>query len=58
MSLTREALMKVNKDVLAGMMLDYRESFDSTLFDINNELKERKTNSRKLETDQAISRNI
>ena len=58
MSLTREALMKINKDVLVGMMLDYRERFDSTLFDINNELKERKTNSRKLETDQAISRNI
>ena len=58
MSLTREALMKINKDALAGMMLDYRERFDSTLFDINKELKERKTNSRKLETDQAISRNI
>lgn len=58
MSLTRKALMKINKDVLAGMMLDYRERFDSTLFDINKELKERKTNSRKLETDQAISRNI
>ena len=26
MSLTRETLMKMNKDVLAGMVLDYKES--------------------------------
>ena len=27
MSLTRETLMKMNKDVLAGMVLDYKERF-------------------------------
>ena len=26
MSLTRETLMKMNKDVLAGVLLDYRKS--------------------------------
>ena len=31
MSLTRETLMKMNKDILAGMVLDYKERFVSTL---------------------------
>ena len=55
MSLTRETLMKMNKDVLAGTVLDYKERFDSTLSAINDELKERKIDFRKLESDLAIS---
>ena len=58
MSLTRETLMKMNKDVLAGMVLDYKERFDSTLSAITDELKELKTDFRKLESDLAISRNV
>ena len=58
MSLTRETLMKMNKDVLAGMVLDYNERFDSTLSAITVELKELKTDFRKLESDLAISRNV
>ena len=42
--------MKVNKDVLAGMVLDYKKTFDSTLSATNDELKELKTNLYKLET--------
>ena len=57
MSFTREILMKINKDILAGMVLDYKERFDSTLSAINDELKELKTDFRKLESDLAISRN-
>ena len=57
MSLTRETLMKMNKDVLAGTVLDYKERFDSTLSAINDELKERKIDFRKLESDLPISRN-
>ena len=34
-----ETLMKMNKDVSARMVLDYKESFDSTLPVINDELK-------------------
>ena len=56
MSLTRETIMKMNKDVLAGMLLDYKEKYDSTLSAINDELKQLKTNFRKLEFDLAISR--
>ena len=55
MSLTRKSSRKMNKDVLAGMVLDYKERFDSSLSSINDELKELKTEFRKLESDLAIS---
>ena len=38
MSVTRETLMKMNKDVLAGMVLDDKERFDSTLSAITDDL--------------------
>ena len=50
--------MKMNKDVLAGMVLDYKESFDSTLSAINDELNELNTDFHKHESDLAISRNV
>ena len=40
MSLTCQTSMKKNKDVLAGMVLDYKERFDSTLSAVTDELKE------------------
>ena len=46
--------MKMNKDVLLGMVLDYEERFDSTLSAINDELKELKTEFRKPESDLAV----
>ena len=58
MSLTRETLVKINKDVVAGMVLDYKERFDSTLSAISDELKELKTDFCKFESDLANSRNI
>ena len=58
MSLTRETLTKMNKDVLAGMVLDYKKRFDSTLSAITDELKELKTDFHKLESDLAISQNV
>ena len=70
MSLPLETLMKWNKDVLDVVVLDYsygygvsyvivmvlgyKEKFDSTLFAMNDEFKELKTNFRGLETDLAI----
>ena len=48
----------MNKDVLAGMVLAYKERFDSTLSAITDELKELKTDFRKLESDLAISRYV
>ena len=42
-SLTRETLMKMNRDILAGMVLDYKERFNSNLSAMNDELNELKT---------------
>ena len=50
--------MKMNKVVLAGMVLDYKERFDSTLSAITDELKELKTDFCMLESDLAISLNV
>ena len=58
MSLTRETLMKMKKDILTGIVLDYNEKFDSTLSAINDELKELKKSFHKLENDLAIGRNV
>ena len=58
MSLTRETLMKMKKDVLTGIVLGYNEKFDSTLSAINDELKELEENYHKLENDLAIGRNV
>ena len=59
MSFTHETLIQMNKEILAGMMLEYKERFDSTLSATNDELmKELKTNLFKLETDLGISRNV
>ena len=41
MSLTRDTLMKINKNVLAGMVLDYKERLDSTLSAITERTKDR-----------------
>ena len=58
MSLTRETLMKINKDVLARMVLYYKGRFYSTSPAINDELKELKTDFGKLESNLTISQNV
>ena len=45
----------MNKVALAGMVLDYKERFDSTLSAITDELKELKTDFRMFESDLPIS---
>ena len=58
MSLTRETLIQMNKDVLTGMILDYKERFNSTLYTITDELLELKIEFRKLESVLAINWNV
>ena len=58
MSLTRETFMKMNKDVLASMVIDYKERFHSSLSVVNDELKELKTDFCKLKSDLANGRNV
>lgn len=51
MSLNHEALLKMKKNVLSGMVLDYKEMFDLTLFAIKNEVRDLKAYFNKLEYD-------
>lgn len=51
MALNHEALLKMKKNVLSGMVLDYKEMFDLTLFAIKNEVRDLKAYFNKLEYD-------
>ena len=53
-----ESLMKLGKEVLVGMVLDYKDKFDITLMNINKELTDLRNKFTKLESDLAISKNI
>ena len=53
-----ESLMKLGKEVLVGMVLDYKDKFDVTLMNINKELTDLRNKFTKLESDLAISKNI
>ena len=57
MALNLESLMKLGK-VLAGVVLDYKDKFDTTLTNINKELTDLRNKSAKLKPDLAISKNI
>ena len=50
--------MKLGKEVLAGMVLDYKDKFYNTLTNINKELTDLRNKFTKLESDLAISKNI
>ena len=50
--------MKLGKEVLAGMVLDYNDKIDTTLTNINKELTDLRNKLAKLEPDLAISKNI
>ena len=58
MALNLESLMKLGKEVLAGMVLDYKDKFDTTLTNINKELIDLPNKFMKPESDLAISENI
>ena len=57
MVLNLESLMKLDKEVLPGMVLDYKDKFDTTLTNINKELTDLRNKFAKLESDLAISKN-
>ena len=50
--------MKMNKFVLAGMVLGYKERFDSALSAKNDEIKQLKIGFCKLESELAISQKV
>ena len=58
MALNLESLMKLGKEVLAGMFLDCKEKSDTTLTSINKELTDLRNKFTKSESDLAISENV
>ena len=58
MALKLESLMKLGKEVLPGMLLDYKDKFDTTLTKINKELTDLRNKSTKPQSDLPISKNI
>ena len=58
MSHTESSLMRLNKEGLVGMLLDYQGKFNNILDELKNNLNELKTKFCKLEFDLHISRNV
>ena len=58
MALNLESLTKFGKEVLIGLVLDYKDKFDTTLTNMNKELTHIRNKFTKLESDLAISKNI
>ena len=58
MTLNLESIMKLDKEVLAGMVLYYKGKFNTTLTNINKELTDLRNKFTKLESDLVISKNI
>ena len=58
MAFNLESLMKLGKEMLAGMVLDCKEKFDTTHTNINKKLTDLRLKFTKLESDLAISKII
>ena len=58
MSHTESSLMRLNKEDLVRMLLDYQGKFNNILDELKNDLNELKTKFCKLESDLHISRNV
>ena len=58
MSHTESSLMRLNKEDLVRMLLDYPGKFNNILDELKNDLNELKTKFCKLESDLHISRNV
>ena len=58
MALNLKSLMKLGEEVLASMVLNYKDKFDTALTNINKGLTDLWNKLTKLESDLAISKNI
>ena len=58
MSHTESSLMRLNREYLVRMLLDYQRKFSNILDELKNNLNELKTKFCKLESDLHISRNV
>ena len=58
MAYSLSSLIKLTREELANIVLDYQHKFDNSLGSINAELLELKTKFTRMESDLAISRNV
>ena len=58
MTYSLSSLIKLTREELANIVLDYQHKFDNSLGSINTELLELKTKSTKMESDLTISRKV
>ena len=58
MTLTEVALKKMSKDDIITLTLDYRDKFNSTLPNINNDTGELKFKFEKLESELVVSKSV
>ena len=58
MAYSHSSLIKLTREELANIVLDYQHKFDSSLGSINTELLELKAKFTKMESDLAISPNV
>ena len=58
MSHTESSLMRLNKEDLVRMLLDYQAKFNNILRELENDLSELKTKFCKLESNHYVSRNV
>ena len=56
MTLTKAALKKMSKDDIITLALDYQDKFNSSLANINKDLRELKYKFEKLESELAVSK--
>ena len=58
MTYSLSRLIKLTREELANIVLDYQHKFDNSLGSINTELFELRTEFSKMESDLAISQNV
>ena len=58
MTYSLSSLIKLTREELVNIVLDYQHKFDNSLGSINAEILELKTKFTKMESDLAISRNV
>ena len=58
MSLSEAPLRKLTKGKVIALSLEYQAKFDNTLFSINKELKELRSDFKKIESELSVSKNV
>ena len=58
MSLSEAALRKLTKDEVIILTLEYQSKFDNTIFNINKELSQLRSDFKKIESELSVSKNV